>query len=190
MNPARWFLLLALLVSPLATLAQESAKATRPITIDDHLQIRAVEGPSLSPDAKWVAYSVTTTSLKQDDDEQRIWMVPFAGGDAIPLTAEGVSSGHPRWSPDGKYLAFLSARHDGKTQVWLLNRQGGEAERLTETPQAVDDFAWSPDSKQLCLTLRDVTKNWKPLKTRKKRKKAKTSPQKKKKRSPKPKNPG
>ena len=84
-------------------------------------------------------------------------MVPFAGGDAIPLTAEGASSSHPEWSPDGKYLAFLSARHEGKTQVWLLNRLGGEAQSLTDTPQDVDSLVWSPDSKRLCLVLQDAT---------------------------------
>jgi dipeptidyl aminopeptidase/acylaminoacyl peptidase len=155
MKPACWFWLIALATVPFAASAQQTA--TRPITLEDRFQIREVEGPVLSPDALWVAYTVTSTSLKEDDDEQRIWMVPFAGGDAIPLTAEGVSSGHPRWSPDGKYLAFLSSRHDGKTQIWLLNRMGGEAERLTDTPQAVDDFVWSPDAKRLCLTLRDAT---------------------------------
>ena len=82
---------------------------------------------------------------------------PTAGGDAIPLTLEEVSSEHPRWSPDGKYLAFLSKRDEGKTQVWLLNRQGGEAQRLTETMQDVKDFAWSPDSKRLVLMLQDPT---------------------------------
>jgi Tol biopolymer transport system component len=147
-------LIITFLASPLD--AQQPA-ALRPITIDDHFQIREVEGPRLSPDAQWVAYTVRTASLKEDNSEQRIWMVPFAGGEAVPLTAEGVSSGHPRWSPDGKYLAFLSARHEGKTQVWLLNRIGGEAQRLTETPQDVDSFEWSPDSKRLCLILRDAT---------------------------------
>src|SRR5260370_269901 len=71
------------------------------------------------------------------------------------MTAEGVSSSHPRWSPDGKYLAFLSARNNGKTQVWLLNRFGGEAERLTEAVQAVNDFEWSPDSTRMVLILQD-----------------------------------
>src|SRR5256885_8254526 len=69
-------------------------------------------------------------------------------------TAEEVSSSHPRWSPDGKYLAFLSARNEGKTQVWLLNRAGGEAQRLTEMAQNVGDFACSPDSLRLVLILR------------------------------------
>jgi dipeptidyl aminopeptidase/acylaminoacyl peptidase len=153
---SRLLLLAALCATPFAASAQQSS-GTRPITIDDQFQIREVEGPRLSPDAEWVAYTVRTATLKEDKSEQRIWMVPFAGGDAIALTAEGVSSGHPRWSPDGKYLAFLSARHEGKTQVWLLNRVGGEAQRLTETPQDIDSFVWSPDGKRLCLILRDAT---------------------------------
>src|SRR5256885_818195 len=79
----------------------------------------------------------------------------MTGSEAVPMTAEEVSSSHPRWSPDGKYLAFLSARNEGKTQVWLLNRAGGEAQRLTEMAQNIDDFAWSPDSLRLVLILRD-----------------------------------
>jgi dipeptidyl aminopeptidase/acylaminoacyl peptidase len=150
-----WFV--ASCALPLIASAQQSPGAQRAITIDDRFQIREVAGPQLSPDVQWVAYTVNTTSLKEDKTEERIWMVPFAGGEAIPLTAEGVSSSHPRWSPDGKYLAFLSARHEGKTQVWLLNRTGGEAQQLTDTPQAVDNFVWSPDGQRLCLILRDAT---------------------------------
>lgn len=129
--------------------------ALRPITIDDYFQILSVHDPQLSPDAKWVAYSVDKAILKTDKNETRIWMISTSGSDAIPLTAEGVSSSHPRWSPDGKFLAFLSDRNGRPTQVWLLNRLGGEAQRLTDTPQAVDDFAWSPDSRRLVLVLRD-----------------------------------
>jgi dipeptidyl aminopeptidase/acylaminoacyl peptidase len=150
----RTALLLAVL-SPLTTHAQKPPTQPRPITVDDLFQIREVSDPQLSPDAQSVAYTVKTLLLKEDKSEERIWSVPTSGGDAIPLTAEGVSSSHPRWSPDGKYLAFLSARNEGKTQVWLLNRSGGEAQRLTGTPQDVDGFAWSPDSTRLVVILRD-----------------------------------
>jgi dipeptidyl aminopeptidase/acylaminoacyl peptidase len=129
----------------------------RPITVDDLFQIREVSDPQVSPDGQSVAYTVKTLLLKEDKSEERIWSVPTNGGDATPLTAEGVSSSHPRWSPDGKYLAFLSARNEGKTQVWLLNRSGGEAQRLTDTPQNVDDFAWSPDSTRVVAILRDAS---------------------------------
>ncbi|HYL64935.1 MAG TPA: S9 family peptidase, partial [Candidatus Methylomirabilis sp.] len=135
--------------------ASAQSPAPRPITIDDYFQILSVHDPQLSPDAKWVAYSVDKAILKTDKNETRIWMVPTSGGEAIPLTAEGVSSSHPRWSSDGKFLAFLSDRNGLPKQVWLLNRLGGEAQRLTNTPQAVDDFAWSPDSRRLVLVLRD-----------------------------------
>ncbi len=71
--------------------------------------------------------------------------------------SEAFPSSHPRWSPDGKYIAFLSARNESKEQVWLLNRLGGEAERLTYTPQDVDELAWSPDGSRLALLLRDAS---------------------------------
>ncbi len=137
--------------------AQAPPKAPRSITVDDYFQIREVSDPQWSPEARWVAYTVKTPLLKDDKNEERIWMAPAAGGPPVALTSEGVSSSHPRWSPDGNYLAFLSARSGGKQQVWLLNRLGGEAQRLTDTPQDVSNFAWSPDSRRLVLVLRDAS---------------------------------
>jgi dipeptidyl aminopeptidase/acylaminoacyl peptidase len=150
-------LVAALMVLPLAASAHEAPTAQRAITIDDLFQIREVQDPQFSPDAQSIAYVVKTSNLKDDKDEERIWMVSASGGDPIPMTAEGVSSSHPRWSPDGKYLAFLSARNEGKTQLWLLNRLGGEAQRLTDTAQDVDSFLWSPDARRLVLVLRDAS---------------------------------
>jgi len=157
--PGIAFATLAVTISS-CTLAQESATKPAPttprsITIDDYFQIRDVAQPELSPDGQWVAYAVRTRMLKEDKNEQRLWMVSTHGGDAIPLTAEGSSSSHPRWSPDGKYLAFLSARNGGKNQVWLLDRRGGEAQKLTEVAQGINDFEWSPDSTRLVLILQD-----------------------------------
>src|SRR5262249_40030737 len=88
--------------------------AKRNLTIDDLFQIKRVTDPQISPDGKWVAYTVGGTSLKDEKSENQIWMIPTAGGDAIPMTMKGTSGSSPRWSPDGKYLAFLSARLEGK----------------------------------------------------------------------------
>ena len=154
---SRLAIFLAVLVLTPYALAQQPALSPRPITIDDYFRIREVHDPQLSPDAQSVAYVVKTAILKTDKNEERIWMVPRTGGDAIALTAEGVSSSHPRWSPDSKSIAFLSERNEGQTQVWLLSLRGGEAQRLTDTPQDVEDFAWSPDGRRLVLVLRDAS---------------------------------
>ena len=138
----------------------QASGTPRMIGVDDLFGTREVHDPQITRDGRFIAYTVGTTSLKDDKSETRIWMVPATGGEAFPLTAEGVSSEHPRWSADGQYLAFTSSRKDsdgkeGKTQVYLLNRLGGEAQRLTDTVQDVDDFAWSTDGKRLVLVLRD-----------------------------------
>ena len=154
---SRLAIFLAVLVLTPFALAQQPSPSPRPITIDDYFQIREVHDPQSSLDAQSVAYVVKTAILKTDKNEERIWMVPRSGGDAIALTAEGVSSSHPRWSRDGKSIAFLSERNEGQTQIWLLNLRGGEAQRLTETPQDVEDFAWSPDGRRIVLVLRDAS---------------------------------
>jgi dipeptidyl aminopeptidase/acylaminoacyl peptidase len=139
------------------------SSAKRLLSVDDYFRLKEVEDPQVSPDGKWVAYTVKTASLKDDKNSERVWMVPAAGGDAIPLTAEKSSSSHARWSPDGKYIGFLSSRggwqgedaDEGKTQVWILNRAGGEGQQLTDTAQEVKNFAWSPASDRLVLELQD-----------------------------------
>jgi dipeptidyl aminopeptidase/acylaminoacyl peptidase len=156
----RLAILLAVLALGSSITRAQQAPTPRPVGLDDLFGFREVQDPEISLDGQFIAYAVSSNSLKDDKHETRLWMVPAAGGDPLPLTAEGLSSEHPRWSPDGKFLAFLSARKDqdgneGKAEVYLLNRQGGEAQRLTETVQDVQDFAWSPDGKRLVLILRD-----------------------------------
>jgi dipeptidyl aminopeptidase/acylaminoacyl peptidase len=148
--------LLSLALLGSITFAQMSG-SPHPFGIDDLFGMKEFSDAQISPDGQFVAYVVNTTTLKEDKTATRAWMVPTAGGDPIALTAEGPSSSHPRWSPDGKFIAFLSEREDGNTQVYLLNRLGGEAQRLTNTAQDVDTFVWSPDSKRLVLVLRDPT---------------------------------
>ena len=125
--------------------------------IDDYFSIQRLADPRVSPDGKWVAYTVATSSLKDDKSESRVWMAPVAGGEARAMTRKGASSSSPRFSPDGKWLAFLSARDEGEGQVWLLNRLGGEAEQLTEIKQGVEGFVWSPDGTRLALLIQDPT---------------------------------
>jgi len=134
------------------------APTPHPIGVDDLFGVREAHDPQISPDSRYVAYTLGSTSLKDDTSETRIYMVPMGGGDAVALTASGSSSEHPRWSPDGRFLAFLSERDEDVSQLYLLNRLGGEAEKLVDTPQDVEDFAWSPDGGRLVLVLRDPSR--------------------------------
>jgi dipeptidyl aminopeptidase/acylaminoacyl peptidase len=143
--------------------ASSTADATprsRLLEVQDYFRIGQVEDPRISPDGRWLAYSVKTADREEDEARTRIWMVPLAGGDPVPLSAEDEDSSSPRWSPDGRYLGFLSARSETEgeeppTQVWLLFREGGEAVQLTDTAQDVEYFDWSPDGKRMLLVLKD-----------------------------------
>lgn len=131
--------------------------ARRLMTVDDTTRWRSVGDPRVSPDGRWVAYTVGSVDTAADKRLSQIWMVSWDGHQNIQLTRGKESSSAPRWSPDGKFLAFLSGR-PGKakgTQVWVLDLRGGEARQLTGVKGHLSSYAWSPDSGTLLLTIRN-----------------------------------
>src|SRR5437899_4974114 len=131
-----------------AICAQESSKHA--ITFDDMIKMHRIAEPQISPDGKWVAYTVSTPDMDANRGVSNIWIVPAVGGAAMQLTQSGHDSSAV-WSPDGKTLAFLSSRA-GESQIYLLSMEGGEAHALTKLSTGADMVKWSPDGKTIAFT--------------------------------------
>ncbi len=142
-------LLACLLVSPTILTAQKRA-----IGFEDFIALKSVSDPQLSPDGKWVAYTVTTPSLQDNRGVSRIWVADVTTGRTRQLTGGPGSDRQPRWSPDGKTLAFIATRDSG-AQVWLLPIGGGDARKLSHLPDGASDPIWLPNGSGL-LVVSDI----------------------------------
>lgn len=149
----RAFLSLIAISVSLYVSGQQEKKTLKPIDIN---RIPTLSDPQLSPDGKWVAYSVSEVDTAKDKRVSHLWMQSWDGKESIELTHGAEAASSPRWSPDGKYLSFLSSR-DSKNgaQVWLIDRRGGEGVKLTDIKGNLDDYSWSPDSKKLVIVIGD-----------------------------------
>jgi len=121
-------------------------------TVDQVLSLKRAGSPEISPDGRWVAYTVRETNWDDNAYETEIFLAEASGGGAPrQLTNAKKSSRAPAWSPDGSRLAFLSDRSD-KTQIYVINPLGGEAEAITSIDDGVTSFQWSPDGKSIAYT--------------------------------------
>jgi dipeptidyl aminopeptidase/acylaminoacyl peptidase len=121
----------------------------------DILRVAWLSDPQASPDGGQVAFVSTRLDEERDEYRSSVWLVPTAGGEPIQLTAGPKRDRAPRWSPDGRWLAFLSERGDDRRpQIYLLPTAGGEPRRLTRQPNGVAEIAWSPDSRRLAFVAR------------------------------------
>ena len=149
-----FFISISILSFQFYSSAQTTAK--RPIKPSDIYRLPYVGSAQISPDGKWVAYTVTTVDSLKDKRGTNLWMVNWDGTQTIQLTSDAEGESNPKWSPDGKYISFLSSRQDSKaSQIWLMDRRGGEGKKLTDIKAGVSEYAWSPDAKKLLLTFTD-----------------------------------
>ena len=131
--------------------------ARRALKIDDMHRFHDVRDAQISPDGKWVAYTVNSVDAAADKSDTDVWIASWDGKQQLRMTTSTESESAPRWSPDGRWLSFLSSR-PGKAkgnQVWLLDRNGGEAQQFTDVKGRLTSYEWSPDGKKLLLVMAD-----------------------------------
>ncbi|HEX7020531.1 MAG TPA: hypothetical protein VF159_10990, partial [Gemmatimonadaceae bacterium] len=156
---ARANVAVALALAALSSIGAQSApSAQRALRSADLYLLHDVRDPQLSPDGAWVAYAVSSIDSAKDKSDSDIWMTSWDGTQTVRVTSSPESESSPRWSPDGRYLAFLSGRQEGKgAQLWLLDRRGGEAQRVSQLRGGISDFVWSPDAKHIALVVDEET---------------------------------
>src|SRR5689334_5694949 len=133
------------------------ANAQTSWTPELQLKVKAVGAPRVSPDGRKVVYTVNEAVMTPDRSEfvTQIWIATTDGKENYQLTFGDKSSGNPKWSPDGNWIAFTSNRKENKNNLYLLRVTGGEAEPLTDVKSGVADFDWSPDGRSIALVMSD-----------------------------------
>ncbi len=124
----------------------------------DRFKLVNISDPQFAPDGRSIVAVVSRANVKDDRYDSELVLVDAASGDLRPITFDRRGLASPRWSPDGRELAFLanaSAEKEAKRQIWIMPFGGGDARRVTNTTKDVQQFAWSPDGSQIALVTSD-----------------------------------
>jgi dipeptidyl aminopeptidase/acylaminoacyl peptidase len=157
------FARLGVTLAILCTTAAPAIAQPKPVTIDDVLNMKAVSSPMISPDGTHVIYTVRGWEQERDrmESRTRVWKVAVAGGPARQITYGERGDSQPQWSPDGRYISFVSARGSGtgedapRGQIYIMRADGGEAWKLTDAKEGIASYAWAPDSARIAYVTTD-----------------------------------
>lgn len=143
-------LALSLFVAALLSLSA-FAQTKRPMTFDDLMAVKRLSDAQVSPDGSRVAYVVTDVDKNLNRGKRSVWVVPTSGGQPQQLIASDKNDYSPRWSADGKWIAFLSNR-EGAPQLFVAGADGSNPRKVTSAPEGVSEFIWSPNGKMFAFT--------------------------------------
>ena len=161
------------------SMATAAAAAGHPFSVHDMVAMERLGDPQPSPDGKFVVFTRRTWDEKANKVSTNLWLVSADGKTLRQLTSAKASDTSPRWSPDGRTIAFISSR-GGSSQIWTIDMAGGEAIRKSDFPIDVDNVQWSPDGARFafsaevypdcedmaCTAKRDKEKDENPVKAR------------------------
>ncbi|MBI3405964.1 MAG: PD40 domain-containing protein [Acidobacteria bacterium] len=148
--------------------AQTATPPPQKLSIEDVLRWRMASHPAISPDARRVAYIVTENNFESSRPVSHLWVVDVETKQTRRLTQTDEGAAEPLWSPDGHWIAFLSARGNSSVagraigtaahpaQVWLLPLDGGESFPLTAAADGVLHYRWAPDSKSILFVAQET----------------------------------
>src|SRR5215469_5672520 len=123
----------------------------RPFDVNALLELKRISDPQISPDGRWVAFTVQTVDVAANRKPQQIFVVPLDGGTPRQITHDGQSNSRPRWSPDSRQIAYISDR-SGSSQIWLMDADGAAARQVTNFAAEADGVLFTQDSKNLVFT--------------------------------------
>jgi dipeptidyl aminopeptidase/acylaminoacyl peptidase len=138
----------------LAAAAMADAPRRRPLSPDDFYKVQSVGAPEVSADGRWVAYTVSVNDKEANESRTQIYMVSWDGKERFAVTNPAKGTHSPKFSPDGRYLAFIATpAGESNAQLMVLDRRGGEPRALTSTADNIGEYAWSPDGQKLVLAI-------------------------------------
>src|SRR6185436_19617197 len=146
----------AVIVLCVLAISSTTAQEKRGRTFVDSLEQAVVGDPQLSPDGKQILFTIDKADWKQNRRVGHIFRVGADGANQVQLTFGERGESSPRWSPDGKSIAFTTRRdNDSNNQIYLLSVEGGEARRLTNHPTSPGNMTWAPDGKSIYFVAAD-----------------------------------